>query len=94
MLDSFKGNFSTRVPSVTPLLKMTQEYDANGASSDSDFYKGLALALSSCVFIGTSFIIKKKGLLRVASGSGRRAGKIFVYMQACRFHCFCILMVL
>jgi len=82
MLDSFKGNFSTRVPSVTPLLKMTQEYDANGASSDSDFYKGLALALSSCVFIGTSFIIKKKGLLRVASGSGRRAGQGgFAYLK-------------
>ena len=50
---------------------------ANGpkrSSSDSDFYKGLGLALSSCLFIGTSFIVKKKGLLRVANDSGRRAG--------------------
>ena len=53
------------------------ETAANGpkrSSSDSDFYKGLALALSSCLFIGTSFIVKKKGLLRVATDSGRRAG--------------------
>ncbi|XP_065669839.1 magnesium transporter NIPA2 isoform X1 [Hydra vulgaris] len=39
-----------------------------------DYYKGLALALSSCVFIGTSFIVKKKGLLRVRT-SGSRAGE-------------------
>ena len=80
MLGLIKENSTKRVPSVTPLMKMTQENDVNGASSDSDFYKGLALALSSCVFIGTSFIIKKKGLLRVASGSGRRAGENFVYI--------------
>ena len=48
----------------------------NSESSDSDFYKGLGLALSSCLFIGTSFIVKKKGLLRVSSDSGRRAGKL------------------
>ena len=39
-----------------------------------DYYKGLALALSSCVFIGTSFIVKKKGLLNVARSSSSRAG--------------------
>ena len=44
------------------------------AQSDSDFYTGLGLALSSGLFIGTSFIIKKKGLLRVNSNSGSRAG--------------------
>ena len=40
-----------------------------------DYYKGLALALSSCLFIGTSFIVKKKGLLKVAQSSASRAGK-------------------
>lgn len=34
---------------------------------------GLALAVSSSVFIGSSFIIKKRGL-RVAGASGLRAG--------------------
>ena len=40
-----------------------------------DYYKGLALALTSCVFIGTSFIVKKKGLRKVAQSSNARAGK-------------------
>lgn len=42
--------------------------------SNGDYYKGLGLALSSCVFIGTSFIVKKKGLLKVARSSSTRAG--------------------
>lgn len=36
---------------------------------------GLLLALSSSIFIGASFIIKKKGL-RLAGASGLRAGKL------------------
>eukprot|EP01135_Chromosphaera_perkinsii_P002474 Nk52_evm80s223 gene=Nk52_evmTU80s223 len=39
-----------------------------------DEYKGLILALSSSAFIGSSFIIKKKGLIESASTSGNRAG--------------------
>lgn len=35
---------------------------------------GLALAVSSSIFIGSSFIIKKRGL-RVAGTSGLRAGE-------------------
>ncbi|KAL8160749.1 hypothetical protein V2J09_002286 [Rumex salicifolius] len=42
-----------------------------GMSSDN--IKGLALALSSSIFIGASFIVKKKGLKRAAA-SGIRAG--------------------
>ena len=38
-----------------------------------DQEKGLVLAISSSVFIGSSFIIKKKGLRR-AGASGIRAG--------------------
>ncbi|EDO31653.1 predicted protein [Nematostella vectensis] len=48
--------------------------DASEASSR-DFYTGLGLAISSSVFIGSSFIVKKKGLLRVAQRSGVRAGQ-------------------
>ncbi|XGW13560.1 hypothetical protein V3C99_000126 [Haemonchus contortus] len=37
-------------------------------SKMSDFYIGLALAVSSSLFIGSSFIIKKKALIKLASG--------------------------
>ncbi|CAB1418291.1 unnamed protein product [Pleuronectes platessa] len=40
-----------------------------------DFYIGLSLALSSSLFIGASFILKKKGLLRLASKGSMRAGQ-------------------
>lgn len=43
----------------------------DGMSSDN--VKGLVLALSSSVFIGASFIVKKKGLKK-AGASGVRAG--------------------
>ena len=43
-------------------------------SSTRDFYIGLILAISSSIFIGSSFIIKKKGLLRVSRVSSSRAG--------------------
>lgn len=39
-----------------------------------DFYIGLALAVSSSIFIGGSFILKKKGLLRLAKKGAMRAG--------------------
>ncbi|TRY54628.1 hypothetical protein DNTS_001610 [Danionella cerebrum] len=40
-----------------------------------DFYIGLALAISSSIFIGGSFILKKKGLLRLAKKGSMRAGQ-------------------
>lgn len=47
----------------------------------SDQYIGLILAVSSSVFIGSSFIIKKKGL-RIAGAQGLRAGAGgFGYLQ-------------
>lgn len=39
-----------------------------------DFYIGLGLAVSSSIFIGGSFILKKKGLLRLARKGSMRAG--------------------
>lgn len=56
--------------------------DTGAANSMSDTYKGmssdnikgLVLGLSSSFFIGTSFIVKKKGLKK-AGASGVRAGK-------------------
>ncbi|KAL4852935.1 putative magnesium transporter NIPA4 [Chlorella vulgaris] len=46
---------------------------AGGASSFSDQTIGLTLALSSSLFIGSSFVIKKRGLRR-AGATGVRAG--------------------
>lgn len=43
-----------------------------------DNIKGLVLALSSSLFIGSSFIIKKKGLKKAGS-SGLRAGMFFLF---------------
>uniref|UniRef100_A0A8C2WPZ1 NIPA magnesium transporter 2 n=1 Tax=Cyclopterus lumpus TaxID=8103 RepID=A0A8C2WPZ1_CYCLU len=40
-----------------------------------DFYIGLGLAVSSSIFIGGSFILKKKGLLRLARKGSMRAGQ-------------------
>ncbi len=42
-----------------------------------DFYIGLGLAVGSSIFIGSSFIIKKKALLKLASSSefGQRASE-------------------
>uniref|UniRef100_A0AAR2K101 NIPA magnesium transporter 2 n=1 Tax=Pygocentrus nattereri TaxID=42514 RepID=A0AAR2K101_PYGNA len=40
-----------------------------------DFFIGLALAISSSIFIGGSFILKKKGLLRLARRGSTRAGQ-------------------
>ena len=41
------------------------------AESTQDFYLGLGLALASSVFIGSSFILKKKGLLRLSLRAGK-----------------------
>jgi len=43
------------------------------AAAYGGFYVGLILAVSSSIFIGVSFILKKKGLLRLASKGGARA---------------------
>jgi len=43
--------------------------------SSKDFYTGLTLALMSSFFIGSSFIIKKKGLLKLVTTSSTRAGQ-------------------
>ena len=77
----FFGVMST-VLSETPDPKPGEELPAEVSKLDDpvpasqysrDFYIGLALAISSSLFIGTSFIVKKKGLLRVSRTSTSRA---------------------
>lgn len=71
-----------RNPNLTPILACKQTYIPNiswlqfcfwsmGISPDN--VHGLVLAVSSSVFIGSSFIVKKKGLLK-SGNNGTRAG--------------------
>ena len=49
-------------------------YDLNAISQEKyRFWSGLCLAIGSCFFIGASFIIKKKALIRLTN-VGVRAG--------------------
>jgi len=43
--------------------------NAHGHRITKDFYIGLTLALASSFFIGASFILKKKGLLKLCESS-------------------------
>lgn len=57
------------------------------AGMSADNIKGLILALSSSVFIGASFIVKKKGLKK-AGASGVRAGKHLINLGTVDFYSF------
>jgi hypothetical protein len=52
--------------------------DDSGTKRATEQFIGLVLAVSSSVFIGASFIIKKRGL-RLAGNSGLRAGKLALH---------------
>lgn len=59
---------TTTVTWSTTLLNVsnsTTSYDMTGVNQ-TDFYVGLTLAVLSSIFIGTSFIFKKRGLIRAA----------------------------
>ncbi len=58
------------VNETTPPGNMTSTKQENMR----DFYIGLGLAVGSSLFIGTSFILKKLGLLRLAKQQSTRAG--------------------
>lgn len=57
----------------------------------SDNVHGLILAISSSIFIGSSFIIKKKGLMK-AGASGTRAGSFYLFIYV--FNIFNIYLLL
>ena len=62
----------------------TFDIPVDQATPLSDRTKGLLLAVSSSVFIGASFIVKKKGL-RAAGATGIRAGEAQVVKQISTF---------
>lgn len=55
------------------------------SASISDNLIGLILAIASSAFIGSSFIIKKKGLKRAAA-SGNSAGTFFTFHTSFDYH--------
>lgn len=63
------------------LVNVTEHHNTSSVNMGQDrgkydFYVGLALAVSSSIFIGGSFILKKKGLLRLARKGSMRAGAL------------------
>lgn len=56
--------------------------------SNYGFYIGLGLAVFSSFLIGSSVILKKKGLLRLVEKGGTRAGKAFVGGRREEVHLF------
>ncbi|XP_052881292.1 probable magnesium transporter NIPA3 isoform X5 [Gossypium arboreum] len=75
---SFLSKLTPRQPSQdsfpnSPLVKSMAAVRRWSEGMSSDNIKGLVLAISSSLFIGASFIVKKKGLKK-AGASGVRAG--------------------
>lgn len=62
-------NSSNDTNSTFPLLTTTVGTPQPAPVNYRDFYIGLALALSSSFFIGSSFILKKKGLLKLVGST-------------------------
>jgi len=56
---------------------------SNDVVKGDGFYIGLGLAISSSIFIGGSFILKKKGLLRLAAKGTTRAGIVCSCLIIC-----------
>ncbi|KAL4648324.1 magnesium transporter NIPA2-like [Arapaima gigas] len=61
---------SASLPSPRPTASVMEP----SAAGRVNFYIGLTLAVGSSLFIGSSFILKKKGLLRLAGKGSTRAG--------------------
>ena len=75
---------STETPTASLANTVTQVVTVVVEASnkkDKDFWIGFGLAMSSSIFIGTSFIVKKKGLLRVSRNSNQRAGLFFAWQR-------------
>lgn len=59
------------------MAEVSQSWRDTYKGMSSDNIKGLVLALSSSLFIGASFIVKKKGLKK-AGATGIRAGQFLI----------------
>ena len=59
-----------------------------------EFVIGLVLAVSSSVFIGSSFILKKKGLLKIGRSSAERAGESNSLVKSIKLMCHALVVLL
>ncbi|XP_030305813.1 magnesium transporter NIPA3 [Calypte anna] len=66
---------SSLLTSVDGILSEMNQSISTPAGSKYRLYVGLALAIGSSMFIGSSFILKKKGLLKLADRAVLRAGQ-------------------
>ncbi|NXN06840.1 NIPA3 protein, partial [Indicator maculatus] len=66
---------SSLLASMARTLNKTSQGISTLAGSKDHIYIGLALAIGSSIFIGSSFILKKKGLLKLADKGVPRAGQ-------------------
>ncbi|XP_026702773.1 magnesium transporter NIPA3, partial [Athene cunicularia] len=66
---------SSLLASMDRTLNETIQSISTPAGSKYQLYVGLALAIGSSIFIGSSFILKKKGLLKLADKGVPRAGQ-------------------
>lgn len=65
------SNMTTAHPALYTTTAENATVTAKSLLSTTDFYIGLVLACSSSMFIGASYILKKKGLLNLAVRAGR-----------------------
>ncbi|XP_047480052.1 magnesium transporter NIPA2-like isoform X1 [Penaeus chinensis] len=65
---------SSRRETIEPTMATTASAVEESTPYGPDLYIGLALSIASSVFIGSSFIIKKKSLLALGKAGGTRAG--------------------
>ncbi|XP_023233838.1 magnesium transporter NIPA2-like isoform X1 [Centruroides sculpturatus] len=73
---SMLGSLQNIYCNDTAVLEKCRELSINSTQIENkkNFYIGLSLAVSSSLFIGSSFIVKKKGLLRINRHGQIRAG--------------------
>lgn len=68
--------------STSPTIDSASAQSLTDLYGQTDFYIGVGLAISSCFFIGSSFIIKKKALIRLSRhGEVRAAAGGFGYLK-------------
>ncbi|XP_010120448.1 PREDICTED: magnesium transporter NIPA3, partial [Chlamydotis macqueenii] len=72
---SMSESHSSLLASMNGTLNEMNWSVSTPAGSKCHLYVGLALAIGSSVFIGSSFILKKKGLLKLADKGVPRAGQ-------------------